>query len=157
MGSRWRPGLRVRGMCMSLLDGSRRAGGLWRGGCRILVSCNPQPQENNCAPSGSLTACRELTGSSMRQLLVVCSVMLSASICGCAHYRTPGGGVSIPAITDAGIADVLSRKPAAQFPAHLVVARVQASGYQSQSGSGYGRGRYSVLTTRDIETDEDFM
>jgi hypothetical protein len=93
----------------------------------------------------------------MRQLLVVCSVMLSASICGCAHYRTPGGGVSIPAITDAGIADALSRKPAAQFPAHLVVARVQASGYQSQSGSGYGRGRYSVLTTRDIETDEDFM
>jgi hypothetical protein len=83
-------------------------------------------------------------------------VLLFVAVSGCAHYRTPGGGVSIPAITDATIAEALAREPAARFPAHIVVARVQASGYQSASGRGYGAGRYSVLTMRDIETEEDF-
>jgi hypothetical protein len=92
----------------------------------------------------------------MRRLLLVGSVLLLVSLCGCAHYQTPGAGVSIPAITDSDVADVLARKPAAQFPAHIVVARVQASGYASRTGSSYGAGQFSVLTTRDIETEEDF-
>jgi hypothetical protein len=92
----------------------------------------------------------------MRRLLLAGGVLLLAFASGCAHYRTPGGGVSIPAITDADIADILARKPAAEFPAHIVVARVQASGYVSRSGYGYGSGEFSVLTTRDIETDADF-
>jgi hypothetical protein len=91
----------------------------------------------------------------MRKLIAVCSSLLLA--CGCAHYQTPGGGVSIPAITDSTIAEALARQPAAQFPAHVIVARVQAAGYASTSGKGYGKGAYSVLTTRDIETDEDFV
>ena len=90
----------------------------------------------------------------MRKLVAVGSLLLLA--CGCAHYKTPGGGVSIPAITDSTIAEALKRQPAAQFPAHVIVARVQAAGYESSSGRGYGNGRYSVLTTRDIETEEDF-
>jgi hypothetical protein len=92
----------------------------------------------------------------MRRLLLAGSVVLLASLCGCAHYQTPGAGVSIPAITDGDIADVMSRKPAAQFPAHIVVARVQASGYISRTAESYGTGRFSVLTTRDIETEDDF-
>jgi hypothetical protein len=91
----------------------------------------------------------------MRKFVAVCSLLLLA--CGCAHYHTPGGGVSIPAITDSRIAEALKREPAAQFPAHIIVARVQATGYESASGTaGYGSGTYSVLTTRDIETEEDF-
>lgn len=90
----------------------------------------------------------------MRNLLAVCGLVLLVSVCGCATYKTPGGAVSIPAITDANVAEALARKPAAQFPAHIVVARVQASDYSQYS---YGTGRYSVLTTRDIETDADFM
>jgi len=90
----------------------------------------------------------------MRNLVAVCSLLLLA--CGCAHYRTPGGGVSIPAITDSKIAEALARQPTAQFPAHVIVARVQAAEYASYSSTGYGTGAYSVLTTRDIETDEDF-
>ncbi|HEY7642298.1 MAG TPA: hypothetical protein VH814_21370 [Steroidobacteraceae bacterium] len=92
----------------------------------------------------------------MRRLLVVGSIVLFAAVCGCAHYRTPGSGVSIPAITDSNIAEALERKPAAQFPAHIIVARVQASGYASYSGQSYGAGRFSVVTTRDIETEDDF-
>ena len=90
----------------------------------------------------------------MRKPVAAGSLLLLA--CGCAHYQTPGGGVSIPAITDAPIAEALARQPAAQFPAHVIVARVQAAGYESASGRGFGKGRYSVLTARDIETEEDF-
>ena len=90
----------------------------------------------------------------MRKLLAACGLLLLA--CGCAHYRTPGGGVSIPAITDSRIAEALAREPAAAFPARIIVARVQAGGYFSYSGRGYGNGGYTVVTTRDIETDEDF-
>jgi len=92
----------------------------------------------------------------MRRLLLAGSVLLLAFVSGCAHYQTPGAGVSIPSITDADIADVMARQPAAQFPARLIVARVQSSGYISRSGYGYGTGQFSVLTTRDIETDADF-
>lgn len=92
----------------------------------------------------------------MRSLLLAGSVLLLAFVSGCAHYKTPGAGVSIPAITDADVADILARKPAAQFPVHMVVARVQASGYVSRSAYSYGSGQFSVLTTRDIETDDDF-
>lgn len=75
---------------------------------------------------------------------------------GCATYTTPGGAVSIPSITDTGIAEALAKQPAASFPAQLIVARVQAPGYQSYSNRGHGSGRYSVLTTRDIEEEGDF-
>jgi hypothetical protein len=90
------------------------------------------------------------------RLTIFAAVMALALTSGCAHYVTPGAGVSIPEITDAGIADTLARKPAATFPAHLVIVRVQASGYESASNRGYGGGRYSVVTTRDIETEADF-
>lgn len=92
----------------------------------------------------------------MRGLLLAGSVLLLAFVSGCAHYQTPGAGVSIPALTDGDIADVMARKPAAQFPARIVIARVQASGYVSRTGYSYGTGQFSVLTTRDIETDDDF-
>jgi hypothetical protein len=91
----------------------------------------------------------------MRKLVAVGSLLLLA--CGCAHYQTPGGGVSIPAITDSTIAEALKREPAAQFPAHVIAVRVQATGYESASGRGYGKGAFSVLTTRDIETEDDFV
>ena len=75
---------------------------------------------------------------------------------GCASYMTPGGGISIPEITTPNVADAMSRQPAAVFPARLAVVRVQGAGYESYSNRGYGRGRYSVITNRDIETEADF-
>lgn len=85
-----------------------------------------------------------------------CALLLSVSICGCATYMTPGSGVSIPEITTPDVAAAMARKPAATFPARLVIVRVQGSGYRSYSNNGYGRGNYSVVTTRDIETEADF-
>jgi hypothetical protein len=78
------------------------------------------------------------------------------SLAGCAsHYVTPGGAVSLPAITEGDIGEALAREPAAPFPARLIVARLQAPGYVSYSNRGYGHGSYTVLTARDIETDDD--
>jgi hypothetical protein len=75
---------------------------------------------------------------------------------GCAYYRTPGAGVSIPSVTDAGISEAMARVPAATFPARLAVVRVQAASYSSRTAQGYGSGRFSVVTTRDVETEADF-
>jgi len=80
-------------------------------------------------------------------------VLLSS---GCASYTTPGAGVSLAGINETSIAEAFSREPAATFPANVAIARVQASGYASRSNSSYGRGGFSVVTTRDIETEEDF-
>jgi hypothetical protein len=74
----------------------------------------------------------------------------------CASYRTPGGGVSIPELTTPSVADAMARKPAASWPARIIAVRVQGAGYQSYSNRSYGQGRYSVVTTRDIETEADF-
>ena len=78
-----------------------------------------------------------------------------AGLAGCAHYVTPGGAVALPEITEGDIGQALAREPAAPFPARLIVARLQAPGYASYSNRGYGHGSYTVLTARDIETDED--
>lgn len=77
---------------------------------------------------------------------------------GCSAYTTPGGGISLfeVASNDVEIQERFERKPAARFPAHLAVARIQRSGYRSHTVDSYGAGRYSVVTTRDIETSEDF-
>jgi hypothetical protein len=94
-----------------------------------------------------------------RHVLTYCVVALMAAlVTGCATYTTPGAGVSIPNLsqTDADIKAVLKVEPAAPFPARLAVARVQASGYASQSNRCYGAGRYCVVTTRDIEPDASF-
>ena len=86
-----------------------------------------------------------------------------ALVTGCgAHYVTPGGGLSMGAIAgideqvDGDISKHFETRPAAAFPAHIAVVRIQDSGYRTKTQHGYGHGRYSVVTTRDIETDEAF-
>ena len=93
-------------------------------------------------------------------------VVLSALCLGCASYVTPGPGARMALfgateaereqLTDYSIQQVLDRKPLAQFPTGLAVVRVQAPGYRSYTGHGWGRGRYSVVLDRDIETEEHF-
>jgi len=84
-------------------------------------------------------------------------VIIAIELAGCASYMTPGGAISIPEITEGDISEALAREPAASFPAQLIVARVQAAGYVSYSNRGHGQGSFSVLTARDIETDEDLV
>jgi hypothetical protein len=94
-------------------------------------------------------------GVNMRHDLRLVALSFAILLAGCATYRTPGGPVSIPEITDSSVAEALARKPAAAFPVRLIVTRVQAPGYESYSNRGVGAGRYSVVTTRDVETEAD--
>ena len=71
-------------------------------------------------------------------------------------YVTPGRGAALPTLTETDIAELMTRRPASQFPARIMIARVQGSGYRSYVAEGYGYGRYSVVTTRDIEEDGHF-
>jgi len=52
--------------------------------------------------------------------------------------------------TDTRIYAALDKKPLAALPTGLAVIRVQAPGYRYS----HGVGRYSVVTTRDVEKDE---
>jgi hypothetical protein len=87
----------------------------------------------------------------------IACVLAALALGGCAHYRTPGSGVSIPDITSPNIAEAMARKPAASWPARIIIVRVQGPGYESYSNRGYGQGRFSVVTTRDIEQEADFQ
>jgi hypothetical protein len=59
-------------------------------------------------------------------------------------------------LTDPGVREVLVKEPLATFPASMAVARVQAPGYRNYCIGSYGSGRYSVVTTHDVETPADF-
>ncbi len=92
------------------------------------------------------------------------------ALTGCAHYVTPGGaanlqefaGVSETAeeslrpgdATDPDLAAYYETRPAALFPASIAMVRVQDSGYRPHQW--HGPGRYTVITARDIETEEAY-
>lgn len=93
----------------------------------------------------------------MSQYKVITTVFFSALLCaGCASYVTPAAGVSLANVSDTSLAEMYERKPASAFPANLAVMRVQDSGYYTKTNRGYGNGRYSIVTTRDVETEQDF-
>lgn len=91
------------------------------------------------------------------KVLRVLSLSVVLVLVGCAaSYTTPGGSVQISQIADSDIGELMSIVPAAKFPANIAIARIQAPGYQSYKVSSYGTGRYSVVTTREVESDEAY-
>ena len=57
----------------------------------------------------------------------------------------------------ASIREAYSRKAAADFPARVAVLRLQEGGYRSATVWNAPRyGRYTVMTTRDAESEDDF-
>lgn len=99
-------------------------------------------------------------------LLALCSLIASLISTGCAsHYATPGRGINLremaldtPAARERGdpsIVAAIGTQPLARFPTGVAVVRVQAPGYESETAEGWGTGRYSIVTTRDIEAHAD--
>jgi len=84
------------------------------------------------------------------------ALILIFTLSGCASYTTPGGSVRLSTLADSNINEIMQQEPAAAFPANIALARVQASGYRASTLGSYGTGRYSVVTTREAETEEDF-
>jgi hypothetical protein len=76
---------------------------------------------------------------------------------GCASYIAPGAKADLQAFAPASIQDGFAAKPTAPFPASIAVVRVQGPAYTNyhlkQMGGTYGPGRYSVITTREVEGD----
>ena len=75
------------------------------------------------------------------------------------HYVTPPGGVTLASIApanahDGEIGTYYDARPASGFPASIAIARVQGPGYSTNTNQGYGSGRYTIVTARDIETNE---
>ena len=94
----------------------------------------------------------------MKKGFLAALVALSAmALTGCGTtYTTPAGGVSLAEIDDTDLREHFAAEPASSFPANIAVARLQDRGYFSNTSFGHGVGRYSVVTTRDVETDESF-
>ncbi len=90
-----------------------------------------------------------------------CLCVLLLGGCETLTYTGPGRGINIDSMTamqvSTDIKTEFARKPTAQFPVYLVVARVQESGYHSWSNRAYGYGNFGVVTTRDAETEEQFQ
>lgn len=101
------------------------------------------------------------------RLVLGCVLSLIVFQVGCVSYTTPGPGADLRAFgvteemrragTDEQLQALFDRQPLAKFPCRIVVARVQGSGYQSYRQSSYGSGQYSVVTTRDVETEAHFQ
>jgi len=84
--------------------------------------------------------------------LLVLAIMLG----GCAaSYVTPGGPARLDAIDRADIAQVASRRPAASFPARIAVVRVQAADYRSSTAEPLATGRFSVVPTKELISDDE--
>ncbi len=102
---------------------------------------------------------------------ITCAMMLFIASGCAATYVTPGAGAKMQLFaptagatpmdqarnTDDGIKQILDKKPLASFPASVALVRVQAPGYRSHTACGIGSGRYSVITTRDVEADTDLQ
>src|SRR5882724_4673787 len=92
-----------------------------------------------------------MTGRNRATMLTI--VLALCAFTGCAKYVTPGAAAGLSGLADADVRELLERQPAASFPARLVSVRVQAPGYRSLTKQGYGGGRYTVITTRDVEQE----
>jgi len=89
----------------------------------------------------------------MRKLIATLALFLG----GCASYVTPGGAMKLDSFDRVDIAEAASRKPAANFPARIAVVRVQAPSYYSYTTTrNPTAGKYSVVTTQELATEQNF-
>ncbi len=84
-------------------------------------------------------------------LLALFTLPLSA----CVTYLTPGAGAPMQRLQTA--TDATHVAPAvAPLPARIAVIHLQAPDYRSFGAEGISAGRYSVVLTREVETNADF-
>ena len=98
---------------------------------------------------------------------IVLSMLLLLSLTGCSHYAAPGRPADMRTLgaseelqaryADPSIDRQFTKKPLAQFPAHVAAVRIQGQGYSSRTfhGDPYN-GKFTVITNREVETDQQF-
>src|SRR3954471_1615534 len=91
-------------------------------------------------------------------LIVLAGVAL---LSGCATYIPPSGRADLAALSSPSMKESFAAKPAAGFPASIAAVRVQAPQYRNyyteREGGVYGRGRYSVITVKEVEDEADIQ
>ena len=92
----------------------------------------------------------------MKIIIKLISLITVLILTSCASYTTPGGSVQLSQLSDLSINELMSKEAAASFPANISVARIQASNFSSYRLASFGSGRYSIVTTREVETDSHF-
>jgi hypothetical protein len=98
------------------------------------------------------------SGSPMFEPLIRLFLFLAlAVLVGCASYIAPGAKADLQAIGSASIQEGFAAKATAPFPASIAFVRVQAPSYTNyriqQVGGAHGSGRFSVITTREVEEE----
>ena len=93
--------------------------------------------------------------STMNRISAPILILAASLISGCAaKYVTPGGAANLSDIDRADIKELAARKPSPSFPARIASVRVQAPSYRSHTTDGIGVGSYSVITVRELLTEE---
>jgi hypothetical protein len=92
-----------------------------------------------------------------KAIVRLCLAATSAALAGCTSYIAPGAKADLQAFAPASIQEGFAVKATAPFPASIAFVRVQAPTYTNhrlqQTGGAYGSGRYSVITTREVEDE----
>jgi len=87
-------------------------------------------------------------------------LLFAVAFSGCQSYMTPGPKADLQDLAPPSIQEGFDTAPSKPFPAGIAAVRIQASGYENyntkQSGAVYGRGKYSVVTTREVGEQEQF-
>lgn len=99
----------------------------------------------------------------MKPILFLALLSLPLWFTGCAtSYITPGAKADLQSFGPTAIQAGFDAKPTNPFPAGIATARLQASTYSNyflmQNGGMYGSaaGRYSVITTKEVEDPAQF-
>jgi hypothetical protein len=93
----------------------------------------------------------------LKKIGIVSIVVLPLVISGCAtKYVTPGGPARLDSIADPDIRKSFAATPEANFPASVVIVRLQSPNYQASNRAQQVPGKYSVITMRDFEEDSHF-
>ena len=90
-------------------------------------------------------------GHGLKTRATTIAIVALLLIQGCAEYVAPGPGANLERVgltktvreasTDGVIQKAFDKKPLANFPTSIAVARVQAPGYTSSTAQGYGSAR----------------
>lgn len=95
----------------------------------------------------------------MKMILNLCCFVFGLSFCGCASYVTPGPRAELDQLAPVSLQSEFARQPTRPFPAGMVAVRLQGADYSNyhlrKMGGIYGSGAYSVILTREVESDED--
>lgn len=98
-----------------------------------------------------------------RSAILVIAVLVTASLSGCNDGYTNTNGADLrafgaqPLTLDPDSPPFnQSARPLARFPSVIAVVRVQGQNYRHPGVRSYASGGYTIVATRDVETDDQF-